>query len=275
MMKLEVGPSAVEFTADDQLAGRYIVDDEFKPHIHPLNTPAGHTLSLRSPHDHKHHKGLMYALRAKDVNFWEEISTLPDEVPGVQQHERFASFIESGETIGFEEDLIWRAHDGGKLTFRERRLVTCHQLPEQEGYEWSWFTELEVLRDVELIMSQWSVREDNGGLVNYHGLGIRFRRDFGCTGGNSLLLDGTETSFENGMGQSPRQVEFHGSLDGFAPVRQAAVRIRQEQNNALFVLAAPFAFVSLGPTNLAPLHLPKGGKIAERYVVTVFDLPSS
>lgn len=274
-MHLEVRPEAIAFVASDRLAGRYVAVDEFKPYIHPLRTPAGHTLSLLSPHDHKHHKGLMYALRALDVNFWEETATTAAEVAGVQRHERFTSLVKSGEAVGFEADLTWLAQDGGQLTFREHRSVGCRELPERGGFEWTWSTKLEAVRDVELIMSQWSERKADGTLVNYHGLGIRLRRDFGCTGGSALLLDGAETSFPQGMGNVPCEVEFHGSLDGFWPVRRAGIRIRQDQTNALFALATPFAFMSLGPSNLAPLRLAKGGRIFERYVVTVFDLPSS
>lgn len=273
MMHLRVGQTTTEFVTNDQLAGRYVFADEFKPHVHPLNTPAGYTLSLVSPHDHKHHKGLMYALRARDMNFWEEVSTLPGEVPGRQRHERFVSVTESGETVGFDEELTWVAQDGGLPTFRERRSVTCRVLPNNGGYEWSWSTRLEAQRDLDLVMSQWSARGHDGTLVNYHGLGLRLRRDFGGTGGNALLIDGVETSFADGMGRAAAEVEFHGRLDGTWPVRRAGVRVRQHQKNALFIMEAPFAFLSLGPSNLAPLHLPKGSRIEEQYVVSVFDLP--
>lgn len=275
MMHLLIGPTAVDFVAADQLAGRYVFGDDFKPHLHPLNTPAGHTLSLASPHDHKHHKGLMYALRASDVNFWEEVSTLPGEVPGRQRHERFASVSESGATVGFVEELSWLGDEGGPLTFRERRSLSCRAAPDHHGYEWVWATELEARREVALVMSQWSAHRADGVSVNYHGLGLRFRRDFGCTGGNALALDGAETPFADGMGRVPREAEFRGSLDGASPAVRAGVRFRQDQENALFVLQTPFAFMSLGPSNLAPFRMSAGQRLVERYVVTVFDLPAA
>lgn len=275
MMRLAVGPDAVDFLDDgDRLAGRYVVGDPFKPHLHPLNTPAGATLSLAMPHDHKHHKGLMYALRAADVNFWEEVVTRPGEVPGRQRHERFVETTEAGDAIGFVEEVSWLAADGTLPTFDERRAISCRRTADGQGYEWSWATELEAKREVELVMSQWSARAADGSLVNYHGLGIRLRRDFGCTGGQRLLLDGAETPFGEAMGRVPREVEFRGRMDGAWPARRAGVRLRQEQTDALFVLESPFAFMSLGPSNLGPLRLAAGKRLGGRYAVTVFDLPA-
>lgn len=274
MMDLQIGPTAVDFVAAGRLASRYVFGDEFKPHLHPLNTPAGDTLSLASPHDHKHHKGLMYALRTEDVNFWEEVSTLPGEVPGRERHERFVSVAERGASVGFVEELTWLSDAGGPPTFRERRSLSCREAAGDHGYEWHWTTELAAQRDVELVMSQWSARTAAGIPVNYHGLGIRFRRDFGCTGGNALVLDGVETPFADGMGRVPEEAEFRGSLDGSSPAGRAGVRVRQDQANALFVLEAPFAFMSLGPSNLAPFRMAAGQRLVERYVVTVFDLPA-
>jgi hypothetical protein len=274
MMNLRIGPTAVDFVAAGQLAGRYVFGDDFKPHLHPLNTPAGYTLSLASPHDHKHHKGLMYALRTKDVNFWEEVATLPGEVPGRERHERFVSATESGPTVGVVEELAWLGDGGGPPIFWERRSLSCREAAGDRGYEWGWATELEAQQDVELVTSQWSARTADGALVNYHGLGIRFRRDFGCTGGNALVLDGTETPFADGLGRVPEEAEFRGSLDGSSPAVRAGVRIRQDRKNALFVLETPFAFMSFGPSNLGPFRMVAGQRLVERYVVTVFDLPA-
>jgi hypothetical protein len=273
MMRLEIDDTGVNVWSGDRLAGRYRTADPFKPHLHPLTTPAGHTLSLRSPHDHPHHKGLMYALRTPEVNFWEERPTLPGETPGRQRHDRFAALREAGDAVGFTEELTWLPAAGGAPVFAEVRSLSCRTLADGGGFEWTWETELVAAGAVELTMSQWSAPTANGSLVNYHGLGLRFRRDFGCTGGNALLLDGAERPFAAGMGATPAAVEFRGSIDGTWPIARAGVRVRQDQRNGLFVLDTPFAFLGLGPSNLAPRRLSAGERIAERYVVSVFDLP--
>jgi len=272
MMRMEIDDRGVTFRSGDRIAGRYVTSDEYKPYLHPLNTPAGHTVSLRSPHDHRHHKGLMYALRIPEVNFWEERSTLPAEVVGRQRHDGYRSTLVSGEEVGFVEKLTWLPAAGGDAIFREVRTIKCRDEGLQTGYAWTWATEIETIRDVELTMSQWSAKTDDGRLVNYHGLGLRFRRDFGCTRGNRLALDGTAAPFGAGMGATPKEAEFIGSIDDTWPVQQAGVRMWQEGRNGLFVMETPFAFMGVGPSNLGAVCLSAGDRITERYEVTVFDV---
>jgi len=111
--------------------------------------------------------------------------------------------------------------------------------------------------------------------VNYHGLGVRFRRDFGgLTRNNELHMDGVvfKDNFPQQMGSRPKSVTFIGSLDETWPVERAGVTFHQTQNHALYVLDDFFPFMSLGPTNEAPLSLVKGNAIEESYTVTVFDV---
>lgn len=271
-MHLEIDSVAATFRSGDQIAGRYVYSDEYKPYLHPLNTPAGHTVSLASPHDHKHHKGLMYALTVPGVNFWEEYATLPSEVVGRQAHERFGSVTDTGSDVGFEEELTWLPFEGDEPVFREVRSIACRAEPSLNGFAWIWRTAISVLRDTELTMSKFSARQADGRLVNYHGLGIRFRREFGCTGGNRLLLDGQETAIAEGSGTTPKTVEFQGSIDGIWPVERAAVRIGQEMSNGLFVMDKPFAFMGSGPSNLGPVPLQAGATLSEQYEILVFDV---
>ncbi|GAC1651285.1 MAG: hypothetical protein NVS4B8_26150 [Herpetosiphon sp.] len=270
-MRLEQHDAYLDVLHGNQLAGRYQFRDPFKPHLHPLNTPQGLTLSLASPHDHKHHKGLMYALRARDVNFWEESPTLPGELVGVQRHERFDRLIDDGETVGFDETLTWLAEDGTHPTFIENRSLRCVRSPDTRGFIWTWTNRLAAQRDLELIKSQWSWQKSDGTRVNYHGLGIRFRREFGCTGGNHLRIDGTEVTWADGLGRPSTEATFIGSIDGTFPPPMAGVSIRQNHNFALFVLAEPFAYMGFGPTNLTPVALAQGALLEESFTVTVFD----
>lgn len=273
-MRIEIDHDSAWFRDGERLVGRYRFADEFKPYMDELSTPAGHVLSLVSPHDHKHHKGLMYALRVPEVNFWEERSTLPGELVGRERHDRFTSVVDEGEEVGFAEELTWLQHGGGDPLFREVRSISCRSDSDDGATTWHWSTEITPLRDVELSMSQWSAPAARGALVNYHGLGLRLRRDFGCTGGNAVLLDGVVVSFLDAMGATPVECAFHGSLDGTWPVQRAGVRMRQRQRNGLFVLESPFAFLSMGPSNLGPHRLSARETLTESYEVDVFDLPN-
>jgi hypothetical protein len=275
-MRLTVTDRSVDFYHGSMLAGRYAYADPFKPHLHPLNTPLGFTVSLRSPHDHPHHKGLMYALRASDVNFWEEYTTSEQEKVGRQQHEAFQEIVDEGERIGFTERLNWSAADGSLDIFDEIRTLNCSfQVGDPPYFNWEWSTELVARRDVTLITSQWSIPDSSGRLINYHGLGLRLRRDFGCTGGNQLLLDKQPMSFLAALGRRPGKATFIGTFDDHDPKRQAGVTIAPAVAHGLFVLENPFAFLSFGPTALGSRKLNQGDRLTDSYSISVFDIPAS
>ncbi|MBI5693584.1 MAG: PmoA family protein [Verrucomicrobia bacterium] len=283
-LRLVLTAERVDFvSADGRLAGRYHPRDEFKPYVHPLNSPAGHCVSLAQPHDHRHHKGLMYALRTPELNFWEEVSTRPGEQVGRQRHRDFTEVRREGPEIGFTETLSWEPAEGGAPAFEEVRRVSCRR--EGASYVWSWDTTLTACRDTKLIQSQWSRKTADGRVVNYHGLGIRFCREFaGGTRNNALQLDDGPVQwnrnskpfdFEGAMGAVVRRATYIGHVDGTWPVPRLGVTLAQEQQNALFVLETPFAFMAMGPSALGEVTLRAGQVLRERYTVTVADLPTT
>lgn len=280
-MQLTITREYAEFLGPGEVvAGRYNQTDAFKPHLHPLRSPRGHVISLVSPHDHKHHKGLMYALRVPDLNFWEETSTLPGEVVGRQRHIAFADVCASGDEVGFTETLSWEPAQGGSAVFTETRRISCRR--EGEAFVWTWQATLLVQRATRLVQSQWSFKKADGQRINYHGLGLRFRRDFGGgTRNNALQLDSGPVRWNRNaspfdvttaMGATPRTVTFIGSIDGSWPVAQVAVSLAQQQENGLFIMEVPFAFLALGPSNLGEVPLQAGDTLHEHYTVTVADV---
>jgi hypothetical protein len=275
-MRLTEEEETLVFSTDDgRLAGRYAYDDPFKPSLHPLTTPGGLTVSAFMPHDHKHHRALMYALRTPDINFWEERHTRPEEVVGRQAHQGFENIVSQGEQVGFTQRLLWSAADGSLPTFAERRSVSCRLGPDGGAFQWEWSTKIEALRDTELVMSQWSAPRSDGALVNYHGLGVRLPREFGGSMAKAKLrLDDSPCEVAAALGSIPRLIEYAAAVDGFWPVRHAGLRIGQAQPNALFILKEPFAYLSLGPSNLAPRQMRRGETLAENYRIEVFDGPT-
>ena len=117
--------------------------------------------------------------------------------------------------------------------------------------------------------------DSSGRPINYHGLGLRFRRDFGCTGGNQLLLDKQSVSFKKALGCQPRQVTFIGTFDESYPTKQAGVTVTPATSHGLFVLESPFAFLSFGPTALGSRKLAQGDRLTDFYAISVFDIPKS
>ncbi len=71
-MNINIEKDRVIFSQDNSVAGIYVLNDPFKPYFHPLNTPGGNPVTVASPADHRHHKGMMFSLRCADLNFWEE-----------------------------------------------------------------------------------------------------------------------------------------------------------------------------------------------------------
>lgn len=280
-MKLVVATDHVDFlSSDGRLAGRYHHGDAFKPFVHPLNSPAGHTVSLARPHDHRHQKGLMYGLRTPDLNFWEEVTTRPGEAVGRQRHVAFADVVSSGDEIGFTETLAWEPAAGGDAVFEETRRLSCRR--DGAAFVWTWDAILHVRRATTLIQSQWSRPDATGKMINYHGLSIRMVREFGGpTRNNALQLDdgpvrwnrnATPFDFATAMGVVPARVRFIGHLDGTWPVPRVAVTMTQWQENGLFIFDTPYALMSLGPSNLAERPLAAGAELRERYTVAVEDL---
>jgi hypothetical protein len=237
--------------------------------LHPLKTPKGYTLSLRSPEDHKHHKGLFYGLRTQHVNFWEEYSTKPGETVGQQHHTSFTSTAFEGDQVGFTESISWKAKDGS-LLFMEQRTVRC--AIEAGRFAWTWLSDLQAQQDITLTTSQWSKPDRCGRLVNYHGLGPRFSRDFGRAGEKELRLDRKPVSFLDALGEQPGEVQFVASLDRKAPVKSAGVTFSVQPRTGLFIMDEPFAFLSLGPTVLGGYDLKSDQRIRSEYLIKVFDL---
>jgi hypothetical protein len=268
-MVMRLTEHSMDFVCGEHLAGRYCYTDPFKCYLHPLNTPKGYPISLRSPPDHKHHKGLMFGLRTQQVNFWEEYGTKPGELVGRQHHTGFASTVFAGDQVGFKESISWKAEDGS-LLFLEHRTIHC--ATEAGRFTWTWISDLQAQQHLTLTISQWSIPDRHGRLVNYHGLGLRFSRDFAGTGGDELLLDGKPVSIRDALGEQPDEVQFLGSLASTMPVKKAGVSLSAQPRTGLFVMREPFAFVSLGPTVLGGYDLRAGQYIRNAYLIKVFDL---
>jgi hypothetical protein len=268
-MVMRLTEHTMDFLYGEQLAGSYCYTDPFKCYLHPLNTPKGYTLSLKSPEDHQHHKGLSYGLRTQGVNFWEEYSTRADEVVGQQQHTTFASTVFQGDQVGFTESVAWKA-EHGMLVFLEQRTIHCAMDAGQ--FIWTWLSDLQAQQDLTLTISQWSKSARSGQMVNYHGLGLRFSWDFVSARRKELHLDGRPFSFPDALGEQPGEVQLVASTDGTEPVRGAGVALSVEPRTGLFVMDDPFVFLSLGPTVLGGYDLKAGQHIRNEFLIRVFDL---
>lgn len=259
----------IEFRAGDTLAGVYRLDDRFKPHFCNLRTPAGHAVTMVSPGDHRHHKGLMYALKCEDLNFWEE-------EPGTGhcgiQETRGTKLLKDG----FQQELLWREESGELATYEETRTITCSSDEAQRGFAWTWETKRTALRDHRLVKSGWTLEVEDGRKINYHGLGIRLPwmwayggPDFGSIVAGDQALTDLEAS-----GRHDTSLGMWGVIDGCWERTKASVTIRQEHDFAWFALRSGFAYLATGPTIEEELDVQTGQTFSETYTVLIQDLPT-
>lgn len=268
-MNIIISDQLITFKSGDKTAGIYVLDDPFKPYFKVVNTPKGHNLTCVSPVDHRHHKGLMYALRCKDLNFWEEDPN--SNGCGVQE-------ILSTKKIhsGFTQELLWKEINGNLPTYKELRTVTC----EDNGshFEWTFTTQRTSLRDHLLIMSEWSIELEPGRKVNYHGLGVRLPWAW-CWGGpdgdpnffGSVELDGQPVSQGEALGSTARSAGFSGRIDGYWDPPIAALTITQDQGYGWFALREGFPYLAVGPSILEEVEVAEGETYTETYKIKVED----
>jgi len=267
--RVDLDDTCARFRVGDAVVGDYVLDDAHKPYLHPLRTLSGRVVSLAMPSDHRHHKGLMYALSATDVNWWEE-EQWDDHAPIVGVQRILSTHRASDDSIA--QDLLWTAHDGSRETLRERRHISC--VWDDRGFvRWSWTADFEVLRDVTLQQSPASVTTPSGRRVNYHGLGIRFPRSFGFQPEvGTWEGDGTTGAAEL-MGARPRRLRVTDRLDGEIPAPTATVRVSQiGSDHGVFTMQHPFSYLAIGPTILpGTVDLVAGSTFHEEYLVDVAD----
>ena len=135
----------------------------FKPYVKELFTPNGVNVLLDSPRDHKHHHGLMYAIKVNGTNFWEEV-----EKSGREEPESIlkisASSSNKGDDVGFKSTLNWVDGDGANL-MTENRSIYVQNAQQFNARLLTW-------------QSNFNTTNDGGDLSltgsHYHGLGMRF-----------------------------------------------------------------------------------------------------
>lgn len=270
MVTVDISAATVQFWQGDVEIGRYILDDPFKPYLHPLKTVEGDVASLAIAHDHRHHKGLMFALQTDKGNFWEETPRDTAPIVGRQISDGVTPLpIEVG--AGFREELTWQAD--GKIIFTEVRTILSKVT--SGTVTWQWDTHLRAQTPVVLEQSEWSAPDSSGNFVNYHGLGLRFPRALEVAGEATLaVVDGMPTQPALALGSTAHEVGLRGPIDGSWPPRHIDVRFRQvDRKDAFFISRAPLAYLSLGPSNASAFRMDSGDVLDARYEIDVRSGP--
>ncbi len=270
-MDIAVHTDRVAFRHDGKPFAEYILNDRFKPHFRSLRTPAGHETTLVSPGDHRHHKGLMYALRCEDLNFWEERPG--DGQCGVQE---VCSTDLLPERDGIFQEILWKEESGALETYRETRTIRVRRLTDASAFVLSWHTSREALRDHRLIKSPASIDLPDGRRINYHGLGIRlpWMWRFPSRRSGGVEVNRAPADPLDARGTTAPSVGFWGLIDGQWKRTVASVTITQQQTFTWFVLKRDFPYLSIGPSNIEEFTVGKGDVSEESYSIEIADRPT-
>jgi len=265
-MNIALTQDKAVFTEGSAVAGTFILDDPFKPYLAPLLTPAGHNVVSVMPVDHRHHKGVMYALRCTDLNFWEEPQGT--EECGIQK--TLDATIENDELV---LRLLWCDEAGNKETYREERRISCRFLPGLRSFAWTWKTCREALRPHRLIKSPASRPMPDGRRINYHGLGVRLTWPWAFPGDafSGIEMGGKPVTAEQASGTAVPDVTFWGRFDGFWQTPYGAVTVRQRHGFGWYVMKDGFSYIATGPSALEEIDVASGQNFRESYEIIVAD----
>jgi len=163
------------------------VADHRRPHVHPLQTPAGITLTRDAPDDHPWHHGLWFTIKyVNGDNFWETYDAY-----GVLRHVDPTT-------------IHWIRPDRATVVIVEERRLEEVDLGRDDAYALDWTTILTPRVDVVLDRTPFTTWGGYGGLT------LRGRGDWIDT--RLLLSDGSD--HERVLGTRADWLDLSGTVDG-------------------------------------------------------------
>ena len=111
-------------------------ESPMKPFLRELWTPGGVQILRDSPHDHKHHHGIMFAFDADGNNFWCDEPFNGRQVPKPLENLQLGG-TPGTSRVGFTQPLDWVA-SSGTLTLTERRTITAFADPKIDATLLTW-----------------------------------------------------------------------------------------------------------------------------------------
>jgi hypothetical protein len=252
---VEVTPDAVRVRIGGALVLEYLRGGvPFKPYVSQLRTPGGVNVLRDHVADHLHHHGLMFAVRAGDVNFWEE-------TPGCgTQRSTHVRTLRSG----LQDSLAWWGPDAAAPLLQEERRVEVLTSADQQATLVDWRSTLALPREASGPVSLTG--------AHYHGLGMRFVQPMdGGSFTNAEDDPGTVFRGEERLMQG-RWCAYRAAVDG----RDVTVAMFDHPGNPRPAtwFTMPRAFGYLAATlrlHEKPLELTAGKPVTLRYGVAVWD----
>ena len=246
--------------------------NQFKPYVQELFTLAGDNVLRDAPADHRHHHGLMYAIRINDVNFWEEVNQ-----PGHQRHVKLLGRRTGHGRDGlpqarFTELIHWLPADAHptRSTKREAFLVERRSLEltvdeARQEVALAWHAEFEVGgRALRVLL--------NG--ADYNGLGLRLPANWDRVARHEnseaapYLTQGQRDVFP------ARWASVAHEWDGrSAQVVLGARPAGQAGTSTFFSMTQPFTYLAATQgLDQAPLEYRSGDRFALDYLVLAYPV---
>ncbi|MFN0166097.1 MAG: PmoA family protein [Bryobacteraceae bacterium] len=224
--------------------------DRPKPYVHPLYAPDGTALTLDSPFDHVHHRGLMLAWSAiNGFDFWGE--TTPGR-HGQIIDDRFLKQDRRRLTARNE----WRAE--GELLLSEIRTIAAPKQPKDVTLvDW----ESELTAETKVLLS--------AGKHPYNGLGVRVTpsMDFG-----DVLNSAGTTEIKKANGEPAVWCAYHGKVAaGWAGIAMFNHPGNPRHPTPFFVMNDKFGYMTAAPTFYDSFPLEKGERIRFRWRVAAWN----
>ena len=231
-----------------------------KPFIHPLRTPAGHTLSLAEPYDHLWHRGLWFTFKfVNGDNFWEEnvdhgVQRIED-VPDISHAEK--------DEVAIRMNLGWIQPRTGDMVLKEERHISYRCGDDADTFDWT--TSLVAQRNVTLDRTPYTTWGGYGGLS--------FRGARGWAIDRYRLPDAAV--IERPAGQHGAWCDLSGKLDGGSEP-SGGLSILDHPENILYPTpwyagGSSMTFINAALLFDQPLSLASGEELRLRYRVLVHD----
>jgi hypothetical protein len=269
-VRAESGELEVRFK-DQKLLVYAFASNQFKPYVRELYTLRGENVLRDAPADHLHHHGLMYAIRANGINFWEE-----REAPGIEKPVQLLAYVTGKSPAGlpqaqFIQSVHWLAFtnravadSAAKALLLEQRTLTVIVDEKNQEVALRWQSDFEVGRKAGKVNLHGS---------NYNGLGLRLPASFDHTAlflnsanqadpapGTQNVTPGKWTSVAGKIGDRDVTAVLFGSS------------VNAGGDAKYFTMTEPFAYLAATQgLDQAPLDYGPGAKFQLSYLLTIYS----
>jgi LacI family transcriptional regulator len=263
-LQIVESPTGVAVRSGDRMVLDYRAGaTPMKPYIQELFTPGGVQILRDSPHDHKHHHGLMVAVAVDGTDFWAENPHCGRQVPThATAADAQSRAADGGSRVAFTQHLDWRT-PGDVKVLQEDRTITALAGANLPATLLTWRSRL-------------TAPEGKGPAKltgsHYFGLGLRFVESMDQAG-RFVNSEGREGVLVRGSERvTPARWCAYTSQVKDRPVTVAVFDHPKNPRPAQFFTMRPFAYLS-ATLNLwkQPLEIAPQASLDLRYGVAVWD----